>query len=253
MENSLAQLASGQRINKSADDAAGLAISENLKAQLRGLTQAKRNASDGISFIQTAEGGLNEIGNMLIRLRELSVQAASDTIGPVERGFLNVEFQQLKNEIERIAQSTRYNDTNLINGTGGTMEIQIGLHHEAFTNRIGFDTSKNAATLDSLKIKDIKVVKKEDAQQTLNKLDFAIEHVAGVRANFGALQSRLQSTINNLDIFHENLSAANSRIRDADMAKTTAELARHQILLQAGMSVLGQANQTTGMALKLLQ
>jgi flagellin len=251
-DRALSKLSSGERITKSADDAAGLAISENLKAQLRGLYQAKRNANDGISLVQTAEGGLNEVGNMLVRLRELGVQAASDTIGPQERGFLNVEYQQLKSEIERVVESTKFGDRHLLNGTGELMEIQVGLHNDAFLDRIGFDTSSNNAKISYLGIDANSVATKEEAQEGLAKIDNAIQTVAGIRANFGALQNRLQSTVNNIDIYNENLSAANSRIRDADMAYETSELARTNILLNSGVSVLSQANNTTALALKLL-
>jgi flagellin len=253
MDQSLARLSSGYRINQAADDAAGLAISENLRAQIRGLSQANRNSNDGISLVQVAEGGLNEVSNMLIRLRELGVQAASDTIGDTERKFLDVEYQQLKSEMQRIAEVTTFNGYDLLNGTGGLMDIQVGVHNDPFKDRISFNTSAANATIDALGVIAESVATKVQAQQSLDVVDNAMVSVNAMRANFGAMQNRLQSTVNNLMIAHENLSAANSRIRDTDVAAESAELTRNTILKQAGISVLGQANQTQQLALKLLQ
>ena len=248
----LSKMSSGERITKAADDAAGLAISENLKAQVRGLRQANRNANDGISMVQTAEGGLNEVSSMLVRLRELSVQASSDTIGEKERGFLDVEFQQLKSEIQRISEVTQYNGTKLLDGTGDKLDFQIGIHNSEFQDRIAYDAGKANASLDSLGINSEGVGGKESAQASLGVIDESINHVNSIRADLGALQNRLGSTINNLSVYEENLSASNSRIRDADIAKETAELAKQSIMNQAGVSVLAQANNQTATALKLL-
>lgn len=252
MDQSLARLSSGYRINQAADDAAGLAISENLRAQIRGLGQANRNANDGISLVQVAEGGLNEVSNMLIRLRELGVQAASDTIGDTERKFLDVEYQQLKQEIQRIAEVTTFNGYDLLNGTGGIMDIQVGINNDPFKDRISFNTSAANSTLEALGVMAESVATKEQAQNSLDVVDTAMVSVNAMRANFGAMQNRLQSTTNNLLIANENISAANSRIRDTDVAAESAELTRNTILKQAGISVLGQANQAQQMALKLL-
>lgn len=252
LERSLARLSSGFRINQAADDAAGLAISENLRGQIRGLKQAHRNANDGISLVQVAEGGLNEVGNMLIRLRELAVQASSDTIGDTERKFLDVEFQQLKSEIQRIGESTTFNGRDLLNGTGGVVDIQVGTRNDPFKDRISFNASAANSSLESLGMVGEAVAQKEMAQSSLDVIDSAMLSINAMRANFGALQNRLTSTIANLDVSHENLSAANSRVRDADIAEETANLTKHNILLQAGTSVLGQANQMQQMALKLL-
>lgn len=252
MDQSLARLSSGYRINQAADDAAGLAISENLRAQIRGLGQANRNANDGVSLVQVAEGGLNEVSNMLIRLRELGVQAASDTIGDTERKFLDVEYQQLKSEIQRISEVTKFNGYDLLNGTGGIMDIQVGVHNDPFKDRISFNTAAANATVDALGMTAESVATKEGAQMSLETVDTAMVSVNAMRANFGAMQNRLTSTIQNLAIAHENLSAANSRIRDTDIAAESAELTRNTILRQAGVSVLGQANQAQGIALKLL-
>jgi flagellin len=252
INNNMAQLSSGSRINKAADDAAGLAISENLKAQIRSTRQANRNANDGISLVQTAEGGLNEIGNIITRLRELGVQAASDTIGDQERGFVNKEVFQLKDELQRIAQATTWGKTKLLDGSTPNYDIQVGINNNDFEDRITFHASENTATLDALGIASIDYTSKEGAQTALGELDSAQNGVNKMRANLGALQNRLVSTVQNLGVFEENMAAANSRIRDTDVANSTAEVTRNQILLQAATSTLAQANQKDQLALKLI-
>lgn len=253
MQKTLEKLSSGQRINRAGDDAAGLAISENLKAQIRGLGQAERNAQDGISLVQIAEGALTEHSNILIRLRELAVQAASDTIGATERKFLNVEFEQLTSEMDRIANSTEFNRVPLLNGTGAVFDIQIGTRNDPLADRLTFDASSADVNVAALGLNLASVIDKISAQNSLSAIDQAIVSVSGIRADFGALQNRLQSTINNIQISVENLSAANSRVRDTDIAKATAELTKNNILMQAGTSVLAQANQSTTSALSLIQ
>ncbi len=253
MNKSLEKLSSGQRINRAGDDAAGLAISENLKAQVRGLKQAERNAEDGISLVQIAEGALGEVSNILIRLRELSVQAASDTIGGTERKFLNVEFEQLTSEIDRIANSTEFNRVPLLNGTGAVFDIQIGTRNDPISDRLTFDASSADVNVAALGLNLASVADKISAQNSLSSIDSAIISVSGIRADFGALQNRLQSTINNIAVSVENLSAANSRVRDTDVAAETAELTRNNILMSAGTSVLSQANASTKSALSLIQ
>mgnify|MGYP005658187761 CR=1 FL=1 len=252
MDKTLEKLASGQRINRAGDDAAGLAISENLKAQIRGLSQAERNAQDGISLVQIAEGALSEISNILIRLRELGVQAASDTIGSTERKFLNVEFEQLLAETDRIANSTEFNRVPLLNGTGAVFDIQIGTRNDPMSDRLTFDASSADVNVAALGLNLASIGDKISAQNSLAAIDQSIISVSGIRADFGALQNRLQSTINNISVNVENLSAANSRIRDADIAKETAELTKGNILVTAGTSVLAQANNSTKMALGLI-
>lgn len=252
-QKTLEQLSSGQRINRAGDDAAGLAISENLKAQIRGLGQAERNAQDGISLVQIAEGGLSEISNIMIRLRELAVQSASDTIGATERKFLNVEFEQLTSEVDRIANSTEFNRVPLLNGTGAVFDIQIGTRNDPLADRLTFDASSADVNVAALGLNLASVSDKISSQNSLSAIDQAITSVSSIRADFGALQNRLQSTINNQQISIENLSAANSRVRDADIAKTTAELTKNNILMQAGTSVLAQANQSSTSALQLIQ
>ena len=252
LNSNFRKLSSGERITRSADDAAGLAISEKLKAQIRGIRQAKRNADDGISLIQTAEGGLSEVSNIVIRLRELAIQAASDTVGDTERGFSNIEFQQLKDEMQRIAQSSDFNGRKLLDGTGGQVEIQVGIHNDAFNDRITYDASKISATLEELGLTGEAVSSKEATQLSLSKLDDALVQINGSRAELGALQNRLTSVVQTLGVTEENFSQANSRIRDVDVAAETADMAKNQILSQAGTSVLAQANQAPNFALKLL-
>jgi flagellin len=252
LDKSLEKLSSGYRINRAGDDAAGLAISENLRAQIRGLKQASRNASDGVSLVQVAEGGLNEISSIMIRLRELAVQAASDTIGPVERQFLNVEYDQLVSEVDRIADGTEFNGTQLLSGTGSILDFQVGTKNDPNIDRLSFDASKADANSAALGINLTSVADKASAQNSLAAIDSAIVSVSAMRADFGAIQNRLQSTIGNIAVSVENLSAANSRIRDVDIAEETAEMTKNNILLQAGTSVLAQANQSSNTALQLL-
>lgn len=252
IQNSLAKLSSGSRINKAADDAAGLAISENLKGQIRSTRQANRNANDGISMVQVAEGGLNEIGNIITRMRELGIQAASDTIGDDERGFINKEIQQLKDEAQRISSVTKWGSTKLLDGTTPVFDFQVGIFNNDAEDRISFDASENVATLDALGLAGLDYATKEGAQTALEALDAAQLDVNGMRSNLGALQNRLMSTVNNLGVAEENLSAANSRIRDTDVAESSSELTRNNIMLQASTATLAQANQSNAVALKLI-
>lgn len=252
LDSNFRKLSTGERITRSADDAAGLAISEKLKGHIRGLRQAKRNSDDGISLIQTAEGGLSEVSSLVIRLRELAVQAASDTVGDTERGFSDIEFQNLKEEIQRISAGSEFNGRKLLDGSGGLVEIQVGIHNDPTNDRIKYDSTTTDSSLEKLGISGETIANKEGAQLSLSKLDDALVRINGVRANLGALQNRLQSTSNNIMVTEENFSAANSRIRDVDVASETAELAKNNILAQAGVSVLSQANQSTSAALKLI-
>lgn len=247
------RLSSGNRITSAGDDAAGLSISENLKAQIRSLKQAERNANDGISFVQVAEGGLSEVGNILTRLRELSIQAASDTIGDRERGFIDKEYQSLKGEVDRIANSTNFNGTPLLNGQSkkDNLEIQVGARNNE-ADRINFSVSEYNVQADKLGIGSIAAGSIEDARDSIDKIDEAIAKVSGSRAGLGAMQNKLQSTTNTISIAKENLSAARSRIADTDIAEEATALAQKQILQQAGTAVLAQANAAPQLALKLL-
>ncbi|MBX3039854.1 MAG: flagellin FliC [Bdellovibrionaceae bacterium] len=252
ISKSMAQLSSGSRINKAADDAAGLAISENLKAQVRSAAQARRNANDAVSMIQTAEGGINEISNIVTRLRELGIQAASDTVGNTERGFLDKEVQQLKAEMDRIANVTTWGTTKLLDGKGPQFDFQVGLYGDGEDNRISFAASDIDVSVSTLGLDGLDYTSKEGAQEALSSLDAAQVTVNSNRSMLGAFQNRLTSTSDNLAITEENLSAANSRIRDTDVAAASSEVVRNQILLQAGTSTLAQANQTNQLALKLI-
>lgn len=251
-QESFSKLSSGQRITKASDDAAGLAISEKLKAEIRSTQQATRNANDGVSMIQVAEGGLNETSNILTRLRELAMQSASDTIGDAERAMTNLEYQQLKSEMDRIAKVTEFNGKKLLDGTADKYEFQVGSKNDPFEDRIAFDGSGLNASLESIGIESADVSSKEGAQDSLAMLDGAIEKVSSQRAILGATQNRLNSTVTNLQVFSENMSAANSRIRDVDYAEETAKQARNQIITAAGTSVLAQANMNGQAAMKLI-
>ncbi len=253
LDKTLERLASGSRINSAGDDAAGLAISESLRALIRGMRQAKRNAQDGISMIQVTEGGLNEISNILIRLRELAIQAASDTIGDVERQFADREFQSLKQEVDRISNVTNFNGTPLLNGRAGIFEIQVGTNNNPILDRIVYNGERSDATLDALKLGGESIATKQGSQLTLSVIDDALIRVNSIRADLGAMQNRLQSTINNLAIYDENLSTAKSRIRDSDVAHEATELTKQNILMQSGISVMQHANNMNAMAVQLLK
>jgi flagellin len=250
-DKSLERLSSGNRIVRAGDDSAGLAISEKMKSEIRSTRQAERNAGDGISLIQTAEGGLNEISNIIIRLRELSIQSASDTVGNEERRFSDLEFKNLTSEIDRIASSTRFNGRNLLNGEGDSVDIQIGAFNGE-NDRLNYVPSETNGTSKNLAIDSLSVATKQGAQENLQILDDAMNKINENRAGLGALQNRLSSTINNLQIKVENLAAANSRIRDTDVAVEAAELTRSNILSTASVSVLAQANASSSGALRLL-
>jgi len=283
---SLEKLSSGQRINKSADDAAGLAVSERIRARVRGLDVAKRNASDGISYIQVAEGGLNEVTNIVVRMRELATQAASDTIGNRERGFLDREFTQLRDEVGRIIESTEFNGAKMLKMGEGDKPIQIFV---GASNR-GNNLENEAPDIDPLTDPDVLTIKLDDLEdfslamsdvidpelailpegadddigaQTLgpegetgtlfNVLDTSLNAIASYRATLGSVQSRLNSTITNIDISSENLQAAQARIRDVDYASETAKFTQAKILSAAGASVLMQANAVPEQVLQLLR
>ncbi|RPJ69320.1 MAG: flagellin FliC [Alphaproteobacteria bacterium] len=248
----LEKLSSGKRITKASDDAAGLAIATNLEAQTKGLRQATRNANDGISLVQTAEGGLNETSNILVRLRELTIQAASDTVGESERGFLDKEYQQLSKEVDRISESTTFNGSQLLNGKGkGSMDFQVG----AFAgeqNKITFDSSETDASTSSIGIASTGIANKDDALSAIATVDSAISKVSGQRANLGSIQSRLGSTVKNLETQTINQDSARSVIQDVDVAEASAALASNQVVKNAAVSTLAQANQIPNSALRLI-
>jgi len=251
LKNTLEHLASGSRINKAADDAAGLAISEKIKAQIRSMRQASRNANDGVSLIQVAEGAMSELSNIMIRMRELAMQSASDTIGDKERALLNKEIGQLKLEVDRISNSTEYDGTRLLDGGNNVLEFQVGIYNNPMNDRLVFDTTELNSSASALGVESVTADTKVAAQSNLAVIDEAIDRINGNRAVLGALQNRMQSTISNLAVYRESLEAANSRIRDADMAEEASELVKQNILNQTNVAVLTQANQSSQLALKL--
>ena len=284
VQKHMEKLASGRRINRAADDAAGLAVSETIRSDLRSLAQSRRNTNDGVSLVQVAEGSLNEVGNIVVRLKELAVQAASDNINTRERSYLNLEFMQLKDEIDRISLSTEFNGTRLLAGKGENLPEAIANQHQfpAFEIQVDKDYSEgidgsdnrnpvNIIRLDFEKINAMtegegslnlgsadnedgtSVDNQEAAQRSMRILDEAVNKVASYRAMLGSYQSRLESTDRNLGIRMENLTTARSRIADTDFASHTAKYTQEGILQQAGSSVLSQANQLPQIALQLLQ
>jgi flagellin len=253
MHSVVQRLASGQRIVKSSDDPAGLAISDNLNAQVRSLGQAIRNAQDGVSLVQVYEGGTNEISNMLIRMRELAMQSSTDTVSDVERKMIDNEVQQIKQEIDRIALSTKYSNRNLLSGDEVKLEFQVGAGNNDAADRITFDPGRTDLTTSGIEIGSLTTADRDSAREALDSVDSALSMVNDIRSRVGSVQARLNSTQIAQSIFQENLSAARSRIRDADIAQESANLARETILRQAGVAVLGQANQTPYLALNLLK
>ncbi|MBC7741074.1 MAG: flagellin FliC [Bdellovibrionaceae bacterium] len=252
LDRSMQKMSSGSRINKASDDAAGLAVSETLKAQMRGLKQANRNTQDGISLLQTGEGALSEVGNMLVRMRELSIQAASDTINDRDRQLTGKEYTQLMAEIDRISESTEFNGTKLLNGEGQSFDFQVNTKNSDMVDRISFEPAEADSSSVALGVRFSNVFDKESAQNSLQIIDNAIGHVSQLRAHFGSIQSRLNSTVENLNSSLESMATANSRIRDADIAEESSEMAKQNIMLQSGISVLAAANQQPGQALSLL-
>jgi flagellin len=250
LDSSLAKLASGYRITQAGDDAAGLGISTNLTAQIRSYSQAIRNANDGQSLIQAAEAGLNNSANILTRMRELAMQSASDGVGAAERAYIQVENAALKDELQRVAVVTEYNGTSLLNGTAATLDFQVGVRGTT-NDVISFVTMD--ATTSALGVTGVNLSTKAGAVSALIVLDTAIGRVSSSRSTIGAAGNRFNETITTIQAFREALSAANSRIRDVDVAEETSNLTKAQILAQAGVSVLSQANQMPQLALKLLQ
>lgn len=251
LATNIQRLSSGLRINSAADDAAGLSITQNLNAQIIGLKQATRNANDAISVIQTAEGALGEVNNVLARMRELAVQAANEgTLGTAERNYIDQEFQLLESELNRIVGVTEFNGQKLIDGSlSSGVSFQVGMRNST-NDRIALTVLDSDAT--ALGLNDEVLSAATSAQAAISALDSAIQSVATLRGTLGATQNRLTMTISNLTNMHENFSASASRIQDADIAEETAQMTRHQILTQAGVAVLAQANQLPQAALSLL-
>jgi flagellin len=258
LSNSFEKLSSGLRINRSADDAAGLAISENLRAKVRGLNQAKRNANDGVSLVQVAESGLSEMGNIMVRMRELTLQAGSDTVGEREKSYIQKEFDQLSQEIDRIADTTEFNGLQLLrpNDKPDGIKVQVGYNGtESDQLTLTFGDSAEGINAETLGVKETNLVTsdREIVAKNLESIDKGLETIASSRAVLGSLQSRLGAAISNISQGTETMAAASSRIRDVDFAEETARLTQNRILSQAGLAVLSQANQRPEMALSLLR
>ncbi|MHB1011356.1 MAG: flagellin N-terminal helical domain-containing protein [Desulfobacteria bacterium] len=254
LATSVQRLSSGLRINSAKDDAAGLSVSEKIRAQVRSIAVAIRNSQDGISLAQTNEGGLQEIGNILGRMRELSEQSANGTLGTSERNSLDAEYQQLKTEIDRISNATEFNGTKLLNGSQSTtgVTLQVGFQNVAANDRITFFSGVGATSVASLSLMaDISTA--ATAQSNLDMVSSAIGTVASSRGTLGAVMSRLESTIANLRVTSENLTAADSAIRDADFAYETSQFTKNQILVQAANAMVAQANTLPQAALQLLK
>ena len=245
------RLSTGLRIATAADDAAGLAISERLRAQVRSLSQAERNANDAISLVQTGEGALNEVSNILIRLRELSIQAANGSSSTRDKETIQEEFSSLVEEINRIGLSTEFNGVKLLDGSVSATSFQVGINTVAGVDRLSISLLPALAT--TLNLATLNVGSSGNTSLAIFNVDAAINTVSSLRGRFGALQNRLQSTIANLGVARESLQAAESRIRDVDVAYETAQLTRNTILQQAAISILAQANLQPQIALTLLQ
>jgi flagellin len=255
LDRSMERLSSGLRINRAGDDAAGLAISESLKSQIRSLAQAERNANDGISLLQTGENSMNEMSSIMSRLRELAMQSATDTVGDTQRGYIEQEALALRTEIDRIATVTEFSGTPLIDGSLVAIDFQIGINNTPSDRLSVTIPAMDTATLGTsggAALDTVDLSTKAGAQAALSIIDVSIEDISTERANIGAYENRLQVTIANLQSARENLGAANSRIRDTDIAEETAALTRQNILMQAGVTILGQANQLPSLALSLL-
>lgn len=249
-QKALRALASGSRVSNPGDDAAGFAISERLRGQLSGINQAKLNSQSAVSLIQTAEGSLNEQNNILIRMRELAVQSASDTVGKQERGYLNTEFTQLIEEFDRIAKVSRYGDKQLLTGTNERFEFHVGPFNGP-ENIIKFDLNANTTAYET-EIDDLNVTQKDDALDSIESIDGALSKVLEARSTFGAAQSRFQYAMGNLEIQKVNITEAHSLIADADIAESVTNLTKGQLLQEFGAAVLSQANSDKSVAMRLL-
>ncbi|OFZ31605.1 MAG: hypothetical protein A2622_03210 [Bdellovibrionales bacterium RIFCSPHIGHO2_01_FULL_40_29] len=249
-DKAVKNVATGSRLSNPGSDVSGAAIADQMKAELASMGAARRNSEDAVSFVSIAEGSLNEQSNILMRMRELSVQAASDTYSKTERSMMQKEFGEIRSELDRIAKSTRFGSSNLLDGSSNNFDFQVGTRGDV-NSRISFKSDSNT-TADSLDIDGASVSDKGDAVDSISSIDKAMEKIAQQRAGFGAVQSRLESADNTLGSQIENLSIARSRIADADIAKEVSDMRRGQILQQYQASALAQANEQSGLALKLI-
>jgi flagellin len=252
LSGSFERVASGLRINKAADDAAGLGVAENLSAASQSARQAMRNTNDGISLIQTAEGATGEVANILKRMRELAVQSSSDTLDVGERQYIEDEYTAMVGEVERISQVTEFNGVALTNGNSPAINVQVGINNTG-NDRIAITMGDLRATVLGIDTGSVSLATVTGARSAIAIFDTALDSVNSVRSGFGAAQNRLESSMRNMEVYVENISAAESRIRDADYAYETAEMAKHQILQQAGISVLAQAKSINQGVLSLIQ
>jgi flagellin len=251
LQHNYRRLSTGLRISVAADDAAGLAISERLRSQVRSLSQASRNANDGISLVQVGEGALNEVSNILTRLRELAIQASNGATSNADKNTIKEEFDSLVNEINRIAQSTEFNGVKLLDGSSSSVMFQVGINSTANVDTLNVSLTPALST--TLGLSTVDVGSGGNTSFAITQIDSAVNAVSALRGRFGSVQNRLQSTIANLGVASESLSAAESRIRDVDVAYETAELTRNSIMQQASISILSQANAQPQAALQLLQ
>ncbi len=252
IDSSLVKLSSGKRITNASDDASGLAIATNLEAQIRGLHQATRNANRGVAFIQSIEGSLNETSHLLVRMRELSVQAAGDGITKNERELLNNEYQHITEEIERMSQQKIFDDTKFLGGEGETLHFQVGYSSNK-EDQIEFDGSKTNISAEGLGVSGTRIAEKDDAQDTINIVDAALNNLSEQRANLGSIQTRLHSSISNLETQTIHKNNSRSIIEDVDIAEESSRLISQQVLRQAGVEVLSQANRLPAHSLKLIE
>ncbi|MCP4810556.1 MAG: flagellin FliC [Proteobacteria bacterium] len=252
LQDSFRRISSGLRITKAADDAAGMGVAENLDSQVRSARVAARNTNDGISVIATAEGATTEVVNIIKRMRELAVQSSSETLDDDERAYIQDEYEQLSGEVDRIASVTNFNGVSLSDGTNTTIDVQVGVNNTA-NDRITITLGDLRGTVLGIDTASLDLSSATGAQSAIDALDTAMDTVGSQRSELGAVENRLDSALNNLEIYTENMEAAESRIRDADFAYETAEMAKNQIMQQAGTSVLAQAKSLTSGALTLLQ
>lgn len=248
---SLERLSSGKRINHAGDDAAGLTISDTLEARRRSVSQAHRNTLDAVSLAQVAEGGMNEVSNIILRMRELAIQSASDTVGDRERELLQVEVTELRNELSRLAESTKYLGTNLLNGQGRDFIFQIGPDNNE-NNRLSYSASQIDLRPSTLGVDAVDLSDRDDAQSAIETLDDALQRLGRPRAQLGAVQERMHSISRQLSSEEETLTSAKSRILDADMAQEASEAVRNEVRVKAATAVIAQANALPGLALRLL-
>ncbi len=245
------RISSGLRISKAADDAAGLGVAESLNAQSSSGRVAMRNTNDGISVIQTAEGAMDSVGDIISRMRELAVQSSSETLADDERAYIQDEFEQLSAEVDRIASSSNFNGTALCDGTTTAMDVQVGVMNTV-NDRISITLSDLTASTLGVDTAAVDLSSASTAQAAIDTFDTALDSVSSYRSDLGAAQNRLDSALNNLEAYSENLSSAESQIRDADFAYETAEMSKFQVMQQAGLSVLAQANQLSSGVMNLL-